>query len=84
MPKVGAILLASACDPLFTANILTIVVILLAIISTISFSILVNAWSIGAIDLMGCDTKITEYSIELTIPPNTIIKTTTTNAHTQT
>ena len=45
---------------------------------TISLSILVYAWSIGAIDLIGCVTKVTEYRSANTIPKRiTVIATTT-------
>jgi hypothetical protein len=50
---------------------------------TMSFSILANAWSIGAMLLIGWTTKARLYSIKITIPARMIVTIRTTQAQTR-
>jgi hypothetical protein len=50
--------------------------------NTMSFSILVYAMSMGAIDLIGCVTNVTEYRSATTMKQRINVTTTTTKPHT--
>jgi len=75
--------LSAIISDAFLATRMPISVVMEPVINrTMSFNILVYAKSMGAIVFMGCATKVTEYNMVATRPPNTSMTTQTTKAHT--